>query len=726
MKHVKSFKKLNESPDTLYLEYDNIKLEYTDDDAVIFGFDNGEVIISKRNDDSYSINKHVNIFEQGRDLDYPGRMWLDAKFISFWEYPPENEMKYILKQIEKAYNYGKKYFKIVFKTSDGELKDHNLEKRNGNYYYYEEKVYLADGQDEDFKNHGWNARIFYSLEENGFHFDDDWKIEIVDIGGVNKYYSNREYPEKIVPLSDYLGSDKRSEEEVKAPHLMNPKEKEEYWKKNRLTDWGSELKAKKNPIWWEQAKRTSENVLSFDSYLILEGRKEDLLSKYQKEFGKGLGEVVFDLDPTDNKAYSDWLFHFFKNNRKELGVSETLNLPRKEMLKTEWLKDGKKLDILRYMIKKFENNKILIGTPIIKIKTMKDFIKVLDKKDGFDKIENYSEKDVKVYHNGAEWLVFQPFTYETSQFANKKNREKNWCTTYDEGQFQNYLGEKGGLLYCINKLDSTQDMAFQLRPNESIIPYDYNDQEQRTLYSFYDMKEEFDEDSEIYQILDEVEHEVDFPQIDKNQLKEDVYNFYYSFDDIMMNKDLYLKLLDDSNYLNDFNDFISSEIDYYTIEFASEFLPAFDAELEHTFEWIWKNTGKFNEYFGISYGVFWKDEGYPDIDDFIESLEKPETLKKQHYEENTKYDRSDCYTQIENFLEKYNKKENFVKYYFKNEKYRGYTSEDIISEFYGNPYDMSNKELTEIGDNYVDFSDYIKAYVDTLSVDEMMEIIYSE
>jgi len=27
----------------------------------------------------------------------------------------------------------------------------------------------------------------------------------------------------------------------------------------RVRGWGADLKAKKNPIWWEQAKRTSEN-----------------------------------------------------------------------------------------------------------------------------------------------------------------------------------------------------------------------------------------------------------------------------------------------------------------------------------------------------------------------------------------------------------------------------------------------------------------------------------
>jgi len=273
-------------------------------------------------------------------------------------------------------------------------------------------------------------------------------------------------------------------------------------------------------------------------------------------------------------------------------------------------------------------------------------------------------------------------------------------------------------------------MAFQLRPNESIIPWDYRDSEQTTIYSFYGMKDEFDEGSEIYDILDEVEHKIDFPKISKSKLKQEVINWFDGFGnfvDINLDKDLYLELLEDTNFVEGF---IESEINYSTEEFSTDFLPSYDSELDYTFKYIWRNADPhgFVEYFGLKKGIgngaFWKDEGYPDIDYFIEALEDPETLKKQHYEENTKYDQSDCYAQIEDYLDNRDKKESLVKNYFKNERYDGYTAENLIEEMYGDPHKMTNKKLTDIGANYIGYKDYIKAYVDTLSVDDMFEIAY--
>jgi len=477
------------------------------------------------------------------------------------------------------------------------------------------------------------------------------------------------------------------------------------------------------------------NIISFENYLILESRKEDLLQKFKKEFGEGLGEIVFNLDPTDNKAYGDWLFKFFKNNREEIGIGDSLSKSigdslTQKLTDEDWKNrqlDGKKLDIIRYMLKKYDNNKKDFSTPITEIKTLEQLRKTIDEKDNFDEIENYPENEVKVYHNGLEWIVFQPFTYEISQYANRKDREKNWCTTYGEGHFHSYLGEKGGLLYCTNKLNSRQDLAFQLRPNETIIPWNSKDNSRDIIYSFYDMKEEFDEDSEIYKILDEVEHEIDFPQIDKSQLKEEVYDFYFdslSFDEIYLDKDIYLEILNDSNFLEDY---IESQIEYYSDEFTTDFLPTFDSELDETFKYIWKNVGgiKFTDYFGFKKIGFWKPEGYPDIDDFIEALEEPERLKNQDYAEDTTYNREECYEQIEDFLDKYDKTEDFVRSVFTNQ-YEDYKAEDLIGEMYGDPYKMKNKELTDIGGNYIGYSDYLKAYVNSLSVDEMMEIAYPE
>jgi len=38
-----------------------------------------------------------------------------------------------------------------------------------------------------------------------------------------------------------------------------------------------------------------------------------------------LGQELTHIDKTENKAYLEWLFKFFKNNRKELGITNVIN-----------------------------------------------------------------------------------------------------------------------------------------------------------------------------------------------------------------------------------------------------------------------------------------------------------------------------------------------------------------------------------------------------------------
>lgn len=431
---------------------------------------------------------------------------------------------------------------------------------------------------------------------------------------------------------------------------------------------------------------------------ILESRKEDLEKKFIKNFGKGLGESIYDLDSTKNKSYSEWLLKFFKLNRKELNISNTLNLPRKEMDKKKWNDDINKLNTLKLMIKKFDNNKKDFSLPITKINTLDDLKNILDEKDNFNDIYNFNENEVIIYYDSLEWLIFQPFEYEISEIGNRKNRKSNWCTTYNENNFDSYLGNKGALLYCINKLDYKQDMAFQLRPNETIVPWDYKDNSKDILNSFYEMKYEFENDSEIYNIIDKIEHKLNFPEISKEELKENVTDYYdsFDFDTINIDQDIYEQLLNSSNYMIDY---IDNEINYYSNSFV-EFLESYDDEMMFSLKYLLKHDYKneFIKHFNVN-------ELPHNIELFKKSLQINDS------------DNLELYEQFEIFISQEDINENIVNDYFNN-RYDNYSATDLINDIYGST-DLINQTK-----NYVDYNDYVEFLINDMSTDEMLEIAF--
>lgn len=131
------------------------------------------------------------------ELKYPGRLWLDHKVITFWEYPPKEEMQKLLNDINDSYD----------------------------------EIDWSDG----------------------------WRIEVRDV-----------YVEKLIPLEEYMGSESSSEEEMKAPHLLSPIEKEMLKKQGKLNippGFGSEyvpkhkLKGSKmTPVQYKNLKTFSESL----------------------------------------------------------------------------------------------------------------------------------------------------------------------------------------------------------------------------------------------------------------------------------------------------------------------------------------------------------------------------------------------------------------------------------------------------------------------------------
>lgn len=329
----------------------------------------------------------------------------------------------------------------------------------------------------------------------------------------------------------------------------------------------------------------------FKYFLIQENRKDDLYKKFQ-QFGE-IGEELYNADSTPNKAYLDWLFKFYSDNKSEL--DEINNLP----------------DLINKLLKKYHNKKTELSKKIFNIKSLYELRKTLDEKDHFDDIEKYDKNDVIIWMNSLEWLVFQPYTYKISQLAYRKDRDKNWCTTYIKEHFEGYFGYKGAILYCTNKLDSKQDIAFELLPNWTMRVWDYKD-DTKIKASLYEMKHQFEENTDIYNLFDEIEHEIEVPKFTREELQQRIKDYYFDLD-ITIDDNILYSFIESEGILSNYN---NTQISFYienTADLASQ-----DPEL--TIEWLKNNINinKLCNYFGCDLDDL--DEYMTDDMDYITDL----------------------------------------------------------------------------------------------------------
>jgi hypothetical protein len=106
------------------------------------------------------------------------------------------------------------------------------------------------------------------------------------------------------------------------------------------------------------------------------------------------------------------------------------------------------------------------------------------------------------------------------------------------------------------------------------------------------MKHQFEENTDIYNLFDEIEHEIKIPKFTKEELQQRVKN-YYSDLDITIDDDILYDFIESEGILSNYND---TQISFYienTADLASE-----DPEL--TIEWLKKhvNVNKLCNYFG--------------------------------------------------------------------------------------------------------------------------------
>jgi hypothetical protein len=200
---------LNESPDEIslpYLKYnrhgesidndENISPGYESHDAHGFYIDpqfKDLVLLPVKNAHPFGVRRTPGTFS--------GRLWKNKKIISFWEYPDRKTYKFMIDGINKELEF------------------------------------------------------FYPKQKWDIMNDPEWKIEILpqDI----KTWKNKinSFKTKLIPLRDYMGSAKRSEDDLSQEHIKSPLLKQ----KRVPRGWGSTSPKYKEHRAWQMASLTSES-----------------------------------------------------------------------------------------------------------------------------------------------------------------------------------------------------------------------------------------------------------------------------------------------------------------------------------------------------------------------------------------------------------------------------------------------------------------------------------
>lgn len=206
---------IKESPDEVFgldPEYQYYKkiAKFDNEDAFAFGIADGSMHISNVYGNSHSFllpskrMKELYIEKNTKFarllFDYPGRVWLDKKIISFWIYPTtKQELKELVNQIEEQF-----------------MSKHHM---NVNIW-----------NDKDFKIEVNNEQdLPDSLEKDNY-------------GQWTKF---SEKTSGLIPIKEFSGSNDASAEDMKDDHLRGNKK----W----VPGYGSDKYSSEKPLAWRQA-----------------------------------------------------------------------------------------------------------------------------------------------------------------------------------------------------------------------------------------------------------------------------------------------------------------------------------------------------------------------------------------------------------------------------------------------------------------------------------------
>ncbi|NPV13059.1 MAG: hypothetical protein HPY57_14935 [Ignavibacteria bacterium] len=78
-----------------------------------------------------------------------------------------------------------------------------------------------------------------------------------------------------------------------------------------------------------------------------------------------------------------------------------------------------------------------------------------------------------LYYNGEEYIIFSPLDFDTAY----KYGDHSWCINREPQYFygDEYKASYGGVIQCINKINSYKNLAIQIDNINSIYSYDYEE-----------------------------------------------------------------------------------------------------------------------------------------------------------------------------------------------------------------------------------------------------------
>jgi len=263
-------------------------------------------------------------------------------------------------------------------------------------------------------------------------------------------------------------------------------------------------------------------LLNYNS--LLESRRDDLEHKYVDKLG--VDADIFHL--FYSTQYAEWLLKVYLSTDK----NEIEEIEKKGLKFHEYLLN---------LIKIYDNNKNNLSiNQITDIDGLDNLRKVVDEVTKYDEASDIYRNDIWILENSYEWFIFKPYTYEVShKYGNRKQRASNWCTTYDRTEFENHNGDDGSLLYFINKLDYTKDIALEMHKGY-IKVWDSGDECTETGNSIMRVIP-FHDDSIPYQIVEEnlIRLEKEIPEFSDTYID----NAFENFLDIYFDNEQNFKLL---------------------------------------------------------------------------------------------------------------------------------------------------------------------------------------
>ena len=157
-----------------------------------------------------------------------------------------------------------------------------------------------------------------------------------------------------------------------------------------------------------------------------------------KKYGKDIDSIrsLYNLDPTGNKKYVDWLVkvRYIKRDNGKYYVSDDF--------KTKIYDDVN--ETLVWLEKNSNNPKIKEFKDIHQYKTITEFLTKI--KPFMVKTDSEIKSEAEKIYEDDDWLVIYPNTYEVSKLYGMNTK---WCVT-EKKHYSDYINS-GILVYFINK-----------------------------------------------------------------------------------------------------------------------------------------------------------------------------------------------------------------------------------------------------------------------------------